>query len=539
MTKWGRRLFSIAFSFMFLFITVGYAQLADTLVINGTAAWRYEGVYITNIEAVSANGVAEASVATHFIPTNVITNLTVTGENNATREIVYKVTVHNNTNYKYSYKGIICDASLDNYQNDLYGKANGFAVGVYEDVGCTKEIVADNSNVQDDETSVEAGSTLDFYVKYTFTKTAEKNTEVKTLINYSFDIHIDSLGDMAAAQAASKFLNALNNPAMYAELAENIDNKFESKDVPWGDTDGDGVLETYRGESLNRAQWQANYIGNVDGSSDSDKAVVQDMLSGLQIVIDGKPQDVKAIIKRINVDGNKNTGDAYSTDFKYQLKNSAWGRTTTETFTVSDSGCEMVLYMTADNLDRNPNAGEYGENGDSSLAKVYIIVFTCKNYGSTASTPEWYQVGDIYEGHCPIVGYDGGAGGTGSFITDDWTSIGKSYKVTENYSYNIEDGDGRDGNNNPEDILEVMAETDANANAEFRRLKADADALMVRINNGDFDNSAFSSVVSTMRTVYEKAEEIESTLTNSTIRAELISIMKELENALYPFKDHM
>ena len=37
--------------------------------------------------------------------------------------------------------------------------------------------------------------------------------------------------------------------------------------------------------------------------------------------------------------------------------------------------------MTADNLDRIPDPGEYGENGDAGKAKVYIIVLTCKNNG--------------------------------------------------------------------------------------------------------------------------------------------------------------
>ena len=425
MTKWGKRLFSIAFSFMFLFISIGYAQLADTLVVQGTASWQYKGVYITSISTVRSTGVTENAEVSYFIPTNVITDLKASGEANTTREIVYKVTVTNNTNYKYSYKGISFDAQLDGYQNDLYNAANGFTVGVYTDDACTVEMKPDDASDKDDETPVEAGGTLDFYVKYTFKNTVAVNTEVKALLGYSFDVHIDSLGDMAAAQAASKFLNTLNNQETYTELTTNIDNKFENPEnsSDWGDANGDRVLNTgYVGrgqeeEKITLELWRANYIGNVEGSSDSDKQVVQDMLEGLQITIDGDTHDLKAIIKRINVDGNTNTGDAYTASFTYtESYKKEWysqATTTEKTFSLSDSGCEMVLYMTADNLDFNVDPGEYGKIKDVNWARVYIIVLTCKNNGvinddgTTNIVSEWYQMGDIYEGICQIVDYGG------------------------------------------------------------------------------------------------------------------------------------
>ena len=98
MTKWGKRLFSIAFSLMFLFISVGYAQLADTLVINGTVSFspEPEGVIVTSVVLVEGGTATEIDHG-YMWPTNVISTISGT----AGQSITYRVTVHNYSEYKY------------------------------------------------------------------------------------------------------------------------------------------------------------------------------------------------------------------------------------------------------------------------------------------------------------------------------------------------------------------------------------------------------------------------------------------------------
>ena len=53
---------------------------------------------------------------------------------------------------------------------------------------------------------------------------------------------------------------------------------------------------------------------------------------------------------------------------------------------------------------------------------------------------EWYRIGESYAGEAPIVGYNGGAGGTGSFVTDKWVSTRATYSPSSNYSYTVPAG---------------------------------------------------------------------------------------------------
>ena len=124
MTKWGRRLFSIAFSFMFLFISIGYAQVADTLAISGNASFEYNdpGVVITAVEPVQSSISNLTSVSYNIVsPTSVENTVNLSGNNWNTKTIRYKITATNlSFRYKYSYKGIACDTSLDGYDNGYY-----------------------------------------------------------------------------------------------------------------------------------------------------------------------------------------------------------------------------------------------------------------------------------------------------------------------------------------------------------------------------------------------------------------------------------
>jgi len=486
---------------MFLFICTGYAQVADTLSVVGDSSFRYEGVYITAV-AVDSNTNLTPGAFSSVFPTNLKNTVTLL-KNTAT--VKYKITVYNTSNrYTYTYKGIVCEL-LDGYNNDLYNSSTVTNNSKFR-VTLTNE---DGTALKVDEVTVKPASQFVFYATYTFGRNVTKNTALSFLLNYKFSIHIASMGEAAVEKTMEAFLDVLNTPENYGTLTENIDNKYKNED------------------------WQANYIGNVSNTSGNvsnqgkaDAAIVEGLLgSGLTLTVDGVTKNVTVLIKRENIDNNERTGDGYKAT---NGNNSTYGR-----------GCEMTIYMTPNNLDKVVDEGEYDgtENdwGRSDDAEVFVSISTCTNNGVFASdgtttlTSEWYQIGDIYAGIANIVTYDGGTG-TGSFVTDKWKSLEKTYQVTENYSYNVAAGLS---------ISTIVQAKDSNANAEFNRLLAQANAAISYIDaNRDYFNAdAFDEPIATLREITAKAQGM--TVDGNTYRSTLIPILKSLESAIYPFRTYI
>ena len=498
MRKWCKVLFSIAFSFAFFVISIGYAQLADTLSVTGTAKFKYEGVYITKVEEVSKSNLTSNGNEI-VLPTNLKSTVTLSGTK--ARTIKYKITVYNSSpKYAYSYQGIVCDKNLQGYSNNLYSETAG-------DNNLSVKLTTDSNGRTEFKsgTKIEPESELTFYATYTFGKSVTKNTAISVLLNFKFGIHVASLGEAAVEKTLLAFLSALNNDAKYNTLITSIDDK-------------------YAGQA-----WQANYMGNVDNvttQGKADTAVVESLVgSGLTLTIDNVTKNITLIIKRENLDGNTRTGDAYKVNAGYV--NGSWVQET------SGTGCEMTIYMTPNNLDKNLDDGEY--SSDKNYAEVYVSVTTCtndgviKSDGTTNITSEWYQLGDIYYGIANIVAYNGDTG-TGSFVTDNWVSLQKTYKVTENYSYTI---------NANQKISAIMQVVDVNAYNEFVRLRTLINTAVdyVDRNSDYFDIDEFRQAVDTLHSVATKANSLN--ITSSTRRAEIIPILRELENAVYPFESYL
>ncbi len=490
MKKCVKALVSVLLFFAVCFICTGYAQLVDTLTITGTATAKPpEGIYITSVEYVGKGVGVESETHSFIYPTTVSNTVLLNDKAWNDRPLTYKITVFNNTRYKYSYKGIetvTMDGQTndnDRYKTDDYWE--GFTV-------ITKNNPNDSSATFKEGATVNPGETITFYATYQFGGGAPYDWNFSFLLNYNFGIHVDSMGDMALDRVLIRFGEILNTQSTYQDLITHIDDKFKDQ------------------------EWQSNYIGNVFGAHNEDTKTIERLFGdSLSLTIDGVTKNITLLIKRENIDNNTSTGDRYGVTYPGQWQPTYY------------SGCEMTLYMTANDLDRVVEPGEYN---DRDQADVYVAVFTCQSNANGTLFSDWYQIGDVYKGIAPIVSYDGGAGGTGSFVTDNWVSLAQTYQVTGHYTYNIS------ANTN---IKTIIPAVDTLARNEFNRLKNIAQRELNYINqNSDyFNEDVFAEPIANLQEVYNQANAM--TVNNNTPRAHIVRILKQLENVVYPFLSYI
>lgn len=382
MTKIFKIVICTAVSFMICFITMGYAAISGNLTVNGRVESVVpEGLFISSVTVAEGPSRLDVYTAKH-IPFSTTVDCSLSkNSNNRAGSITYKIEVFNNTEYEYAYRGLYYQSSLSGYDNSYVQTANSSnKIGVITSFPNGK-IVA-------------PGEKLTFNVVYTVGQSSNNfpsSKTVKTLLNYQFGINVET--EEAAREAVNdKFANILNTTTTYEQLIDVLDNKF------------DGTQE-----------WTSNYVGNV-GDADTDDAVaVNTLFAGqLQMIIDGETRQASVIIKHENIDGNLKTGDDY-----VAVNSNNGGE-------FRGYGCEITLYLTIDPL-TTPN----------SNAVVYVCVFTCNRDDAGNIVGDWYRIGDSYVGVAPIVGYNGEAGQTGSFVTDNWVSNRATYTPSSNYSYGV------------------------------------------------------------------------------------------------------
>ena len=371
--KWYKGLVCLILSFACIFSCIGYAAITDSLSLTGSARVSIpSGLFITDIKTISTSNTDKNTVS--FIEYTTTVNSIVSRNRNA-GTVVYEITVLNNTDYEYAYRGLYYMSSYGSNSYVSTSNANN-KLGVVTSFP--------NGSI------VAPGEKLTFRATYTIGRSVGSNLNLDTLLNFQFGINVDSV-DKAYDIVHSKFLEILNTATTYNQLIEVLDDKFDGSQT-----------------------WTSNYIGNVGNAVDNDMMTVETLFAGqLTMMVNGQAQKAWVMIKHEDVDGNELTGDDYSLNYNQ------YGWTT-------HKGCEMTLYMTVDTLDKA-----------NSWAPVYATVFTCDRDASGNKISDWYRVGSSYSGEANVVGYRGESGGTGSFVTDNWNSYTSTYQVTDQYSYSI------------------------------------------------------------------------------------------------------
>ena len=496
MTKWGKRLFSIAFSFMFLFISIGYAQIADTLVINGTAAindMELKGVVIVGISKVGGTG---SSTGAGSVQGTANAKINVSGTSG--QYVTYEITFKNyDTNVKYAFNAVKCtDSTLEN--NSYFN--NGLTVSTVRSDGTTAAKGA----------PIEPGGELKILATYTIGDYLPAS--VSTILNYEFIVHVDSAGNFAAEQSLSRFDEILNSDKTYsAEEASALLEKTVTEPMTKMEILAE-IMSTQGGG------WGGTgyYVGNVAGSTDLHSSVLGELFE----------DDLALNIY------DPTTGKTTSTEMTCLIK---------EQDVAGDNQKDMILYMTAETLNGKCNtSGWFTGYYENRLVTVYAVVFTLVG-------DEWVQLGDIYEGQANPNNYSGGGRNSdaNSFRTDSWVSKAKTYSVTTAltgkngtvlaaaYSYSVAAN---------QSLSNLMDATDGSANTVFANLLYQADNVL----SGKYGNMVGTAIDDLQALVNEAKTYMGSSLTQNAngtytvsgkTRVEIEPYMKQLRLLLTPFEN--
>ncbi|MBO5926599.1 MAG: hypothetical protein J6Q38_03470 [Clostridia bacterium] len=318
--------------------TWNYALPVEDAESNvGITGLLHKTVYITNAKTLEGDG---NLVIDGYLATNLDTKVTL--KNQRTSYVTASVTVYNSTNVTYAFNAV-------KYQSGNYDNTN----------------ITYNQSIKHGD-QILAYESLTFTVKYAFAGSSTSNRVLNSILNFEF-VQLSELPEeeeIAVSGALQQFQNIINDvdeTGSFTKLLNQMDNN-QAND-----------------------RHDDSYIGNVNGASSSDIALLEDLFQGnLTLIIDGVETEVTILIKRENVDGNTTTGD--------------------------ENGNELTIYMTTSALTK-----QWYET--SKTATVYAAVYSSNDDGDN-----WYRLGEMYEGKATIKGYDGNIFGSGSFDTDSWVS---------------------------------------------------------------------------------------------------------------------
>ena len=136
---------------------------------------------------------------------------------------------------------------------------------------------------------------------------------------------------------------------------------------------------------------------------------------------------------------------------------------------------------------------------------------------------KWYQIGDTYEGQANIVGYNGEAGGTGSFVTDNWVSYTKTYEPTDSFSYNVQSGTT---------IKTLVQVVDDRAISEFQRLLNEAKELIDDMRYAGIGIEMIENAYNAASRYYTVDDQGNAVAIAGTTRAQLLPTIRNLDHAV-------
>ena len=490
MTKLYRSLIAIALSFMCAFVTIGYAAVADTLLISGTATIQLEGLYITDVQVKDTTGNGGEGTYEYY-QTNFGSKIPA-----STSSVTYQITITNYGPTAQVYSKVEWGAN-DAYNNTLLDNGT-----VKIDVA-KPQVVDANGNTSESRV-VDVGEKIILTVTYTNSANAYANTYV----NFFFGTSVESAGTAATNAVFDKFEDILNNPESFSDLTSELEDA--------------GTLEWWE-RLLGNWFKTRDYIGNVADSA------LGEMASDEKALVNSLFGESGLVLELYDENGNKVEQEVLVI---IQYKD-----------VTGDGVKDMILYMTSEHIysETNPITERI------AIDDIYAAIFICNT--TADGTVKWAQIGDMYTGTA-LAGRinQGGELNTvfgskvaaDSFDPDTWTDVGETITVTDTYSYTVA------ANTTMPTLASMLAssskltkKTGATTTDEVNAL-TELNALYTKAGEILADSKLTGTAVDQLREAYTNAT---TALTagkgkgagNALTFLEAVTCIKELEYALKPF----
>lgn len=356
MKSWIKIALSVVLSFMCLFTCIGYASTNSELAIVGEAqAVPPPIIFITGIRDVqTSNATVQTTPYDLGRPSKKVSAKVTFGGRNA--YVSFIVTLKNNTEID-QYFDVLKEYTAIEGVSESFSSANVTASVTLPDSGKTAQGAL-----------LRAGESMDF--KVTLTLNVRETNVVRNML-YEFDFVLDSkdLTQIVSKGITDKFAEILNG-----ELEQPVSYMFEGTKYTVNPEEAYSKIR----EKMETSSPSGNYIGNLAGADEDDKALLTALFEGaLTFKIGDEEVPITIMIKEKQL---YNGGDK-----------------------------ELVLFITGDDLSES-----------RAYVPVYTAVFT------KASDGVWEQIGQIHAGTARVIAYDGLESllgiGTGSFNTETWTS---------------------------------------------------------------------------------------------------------------------
>jgi len=414
--------YTILFVIASLFIAVGYASISDVdLSIDGlVSAFADKKVVITNVELVSNS---DASLDDSSINDYVKTTLNgkVTLGSSETSSIKYKVTVKNNDDEVYTYKKTKYDTTC----SECYDNENI----VYTIEGLTEE-----------ETTIDAGDTLEFYITFSYKDNTVPDTKtLNYILNFKFTNYKSLMEEKIIESFGEDNVTTYNLDNMsYTDLKNEFgstitdtytsDNPIKAGIYKTEDSNGSDVY-FYRGNVDNNYVYFAGYYWQIisideDGNlriilakSANDETYtyqdtsVADSLEEAQNLLNYNNSKVKTV-----VDEWYNTNIASNTEYSSKIISSTFCNDLTPTKSVSSGNGSDIYYFGS-----YIKIGTDGNNFKPSLSCP--TDYTISSNAGLLSVEEYVLAGGAQEKWLWGMNY------LNNYVSDYWTMSPSYYDI--------------------------------------------------------------------------------------------------------------
>ncbi|MBR5139576.1 MAG: hypothetical protein IKV16_00850 [Clostridia bacterium] len=344
--------------------------IALTVIIIGvpcvSATWRYSSFGPTQKDTVISLGMTEFKEEFRGVYIKAVSVVNTTNAANIKNDFTLPTTHNSTSNATQTGGSVTYKITVHNNTDVTY-----WYIGEYYDNTAQNSLINANRGITI-TTKDHLSDTSETFNKEDW---VPPQTERDFYVTYSYGLNAQSL-----AQTSVEFRFHIKMDAVHDEFLAVLNNiKSENS-------------YEYLASVMNQ---QYSKTGSLSITTESHPEVFATLFDDLMVNIDGTDKKASVVIRRENLDKDGTSGDNYSGG--------------------GPSGCEYTLYITVEPLTPGTNP------------TVYAIAYS---KGASGMGPDWYQVGELYEGKAPVKS-------DGTIDYTKWKATSKTYEMADGIYYKV------------------------------------------------------------------------------------------------------